>query len=214
MKKLISRGRAGRHRRARGGHGAGVAAGAGAKGDEQPVLRHGPRRLLPAQEEDDVECVYIGPGEHTELEQIQIVQDLITQGRGRHRRGAVERPGHGPRAAGRGRCRHPGDDLGCRPAGRGQAHPRHLRRHPQLRHRREPRQDRDGPAPRRRHRLPADRRRGGGEPQRAPSGHPRHAGRTLGHHAAGDPLAGENGWTEISGCPLITDDDGNAPCRA
>lgn len=29
---------------------------------------------------DDVECVYIGPGEHTELEQIQIVQDLITQG--------------------------------------------------------------------------------------------------------------------------------------
>ena len=27
----------------------------------------------------DVECVYIGPGEHTELEQIQIVQDLISQ---------------------------------------------------------------------------------------------------------------------------------------
>ncbi len=34
-----------------------------------------------AQDElDGVECVYIGPGEHTELEQIQIVQDLITQG--------------------------------------------------------------------------------------------------------------------------------------
>lgn len=28
----------------------------------------------------DVDCTYIGPGEHTELEQIQIVQDLITQG--------------------------------------------------------------------------------------------------------------------------------------
>ena len=28
----------------------------------------------------DVECEYIGPGEHTELEQIQIVQDLISQG--------------------------------------------------------------------------------------------------------------------------------------
>ncbi len=34
-----------------------------------------------AQEElDDVTCHYIGPGEHTELEQIQIVQDLISQG--------------------------------------------------------------------------------------------------------------------------------------
>ncbi|WP_089718396.1 sugar-binding protein [Candidatus Entotheonella palauensis] len=29
---------------------------------------------------DDVECYYIGPSEHTELEQIQIVQDLISQG--------------------------------------------------------------------------------------------------------------------------------------
>ena len=28
----------------------------------------------------DVDCYYIGPGEHTELEQIQIVQDLITRG--------------------------------------------------------------------------------------------------------------------------------------
>jgi ribose transport system substrate-binding protein len=34
-----------------------------------------------AQEElDDVTCEYIGPGEHTELEQIQIVQDLIAKG--------------------------------------------------------------------------------------------------------------------------------------
>jgi ribose transport system substrate-binding protein len=34
-----------------------------------------------AQDElDDVTCEYIGPGEHTELEQIQIVQDLITKG--------------------------------------------------------------------------------------------------------------------------------------
>lgn len=28
----------------------------------------------------NVECMYFGPGEHTELEQVQIVQDLITQG--------------------------------------------------------------------------------------------------------------------------------------
>jgi len=34
-----------------------------------------------AQEElEDVTCEYIGPGEHTELEQIQIVQDLISKG--------------------------------------------------------------------------------------------------------------------------------------
>src|ERR1043165_2655622 len=28
----------------------------------------------------NVECVYIGPAEHTESEQVQIVQDLITKG--------------------------------------------------------------------------------------------------------------------------------------
>jgi ribose transport system substrate-binding protein len=28
---------------------------------------------------DDVECLYIGPGEHTEQEQVQIVEDLITR---------------------------------------------------------------------------------------------------------------------------------------
>jgi ribose transport system substrate-binding protein len=34
-----------------------------------------------AEEElKNVECLYIGPGEHTEAEQVQIVQDLITQG--------------------------------------------------------------------------------------------------------------------------------------
>ena len=33
-----------------------------------------------ASELPDVECYYIGPSEHTEMEQIQIVQDLISQG--------------------------------------------------------------------------------------------------------------------------------------
>ena len=33
-----------------------------------------------ASELDGVECLYIGPGEHTEQEQVQIVQDLITKG--------------------------------------------------------------------------------------------------------------------------------------
>jgi len=32
------------------------------------------------QENPKIECLYIGPGEHTEAEQVQIVQDLITQG--------------------------------------------------------------------------------------------------------------------------------------
>ena len=32
-----------------------------------------------ARELDDVACLYIGPGEHTELEQVQIVEDLITR---------------------------------------------------------------------------------------------------------------------------------------
>jgi ribose transport system substrate-binding protein len=36
---------------------------------------------MKAQEElPNVECVYIGPSEHTEAEQVQIVQDLITKG--------------------------------------------------------------------------------------------------------------------------------------
>lgn len=35
---------------------------------------------MAAAEELGVTCQYIGPGEHTELEQVQIVQDLITQG--------------------------------------------------------------------------------------------------------------------------------------
>jgi ribose transport system substrate-binding protein len=35
---------------------------------------------MKGQEElGNVECVYIGPGEHTEAEQVQIVQDLVTQ---------------------------------------------------------------------------------------------------------------------------------------
>ena len=46
-------------------------------------------------EEADIECVYIGPGEHTELEQLQIVQDLISQGSGRDRGRAFERAGDG-----------------------------------------------------------------------------------------------------------------------
>ena len=29
---------------------------------------------------DGIECLYIGPGEHTEQEQVQIVQDLISKG--------------------------------------------------------------------------------------------------------------------------------------
>ena len=51
-------------------------------------------------EEADIECVYIGPGEHTELEQLQIVQDLISQGRRRHRGRPLERASDGQGAQG------------------------------------------------------------------------------------------------------------------
>ena len=36
--------------------------------------------MAAAEELGNVTCNYIGPGEHTEAEQVQIVQDLITQG--------------------------------------------------------------------------------------------------------------------------------------
>ena len=51
-------------------------------------------------------------------------------------------------------------------------------------------------------------RRGGGQPQRAYAGHPRHPRRHERHHLAGRaPRPAQNGWTEVDGCPLYTDDD-------
>lgn len=163
-----------------------------------------------AQEElDNVECVYIGPGEHTELEQIQIVQDLISQGVD----GIAVSPSNAPamakaleRANEAGipvmtwdadlldedkpvRATFVGTknyDIGVNLAKIAQA------RHP------------DGgkvclqtggaAAANHNERLLGIRETLSGESRGDPPG---------------DPLDGENGWTEVAGCPLITDDDGN-----
>ena len=163
-----------------------------------------------AQDElGDIECVYIGPGEHTELEQIQIVQDLISQGvdgiavspsnapaMGKALEAAVEAgipvmtwdadvldEDKGVRSTFVGTKNY---DIGVNLAKIAQElHP-------------------DGgsvclqtggaAAANHNERLQGIRDTLGGRSGTTPPG---------------DPLASENGWTEVSGCPLITDDDGN-----
>ena len=162
-------------------------------------------------EKDDaaIECVYIGPGEHTEMEQIQIVQDLISQGvdglavspsnapaMAKALRGAVEAgipimtwdsdlltEDQGIRATYVGTKNY---DIGVKLAEIA------MERHPD-----------------------------GGKLclQTGGAAAANHNERLLGVRETlaggklGDPpgseLDGQNGWTEISGCPLITDDDGN-----
>lgn len=163
-----------------------------------------------AQEEiEGIECVYIGPGEHTELEQIQIVQDLISQGVD----GIAVSPSNAPamakaleaaKEAGIPVMTWDADlleedkdiratfvgtknyDIGVNLAKLAQA------RHP------------DGgkiclqtggaAAANHNERLLGIRETLSGEKLGDPPG---------------EPLTGQNGWTEVSGCPLITDDDGN-----
>jgi ribose transport system substrate-binding protein len=163
-----------------------------------------------AQEElDDVTCEYIGPGEHTELEQIQIVQDLITKGVD----GIAVAPSNAPAmakalqsAADAGipvmtwdsdlleedkalRTTYVGTnnyDIGVNLAKLA------MERHP------------DGgtvclqtggaAAANHNERLKGARDTLSGEDTGTPPG---------------EALAGAGGWTEISGCPLITNDDGN-----
>src|SRR5204863_7258025 len=51
------------------------------KGMNKPFFDLARDGCMKAQEElPNVECVYIGPSEHTEAEQVQIVQDLISKG--------------------------------------------------------------------------------------------------------------------------------------
>mgnify|MGYP005842005001 CR=1 FL=1 len=161
------------------------------------------------EELDDVKCTYIGPGEHTELEQIQIVQDLISQGVD----GIAVSPSNAPAmaktlkdAAEAGipvmtwdadlldedkgiRATFVGTknyDIGVNLAKLATA------RHP------------DGgtvclqtggaAAANHNERLKGIRDTLAGEDRGTPPG---------------DRLNGEGGWTEVNGCPLITDDDGN-----
>jgi ribose transport system substrate-binding protein len=163
-----------------------------------------------AQEDDSsIECVYIGPGEHTELEQIQIVQDLISQGvdgiavapsnapaMGKALRGAVDAgipvitwdsdvlpEDKDVRATYIGTKNY---DIGVNLA-----------------------------------KLLMEQQPDGGTLclQTGGAAAANHNERLLGIRETlagtsggtppGDPLAGEGGWTEVAGCPLITDDDGN-----
>lgn len=163
-----------------------------------------------AQEElDDVTCEYIGPGEHTELEQIQIVQDLITRGVD----GIAVAPSNAPAmakaledAADAGipvitwdsdllpedtelRTTYVGTnnyDIGVNLANLVKE------RHP------------DGGTIC----LQTGGAAAANHNERLKGARDTLAGTDTGE-APGTPLAGDGGWTEVSGCPLITNDDGN-----
>ncbi len=163
-----------------------------------------------AQEElADVTCEYIGPGEHTELEQIQIVQDLITKGID----GIAVAPSNAPAmakvleaAADAGipvmtwdsdlleedkalRTTYVGTnnyDIGVNLA------KLVMERHP------------DGGSIC----LQTGGAAAANHNERLLGARETLAGAELGA-PPGSALAGEGGWTEISGCPLITNDDGN-----
>ncbi|WP_172293186.1 sugar-binding protein [Pseudoruegeria sp. HB172150] len=163
-----------------------------------------------AQEEiEGVECLYIGPGEHTELEQIQIVQDLISQGVD----GIAVSPSNAPAMA---RALKAAVDAGI-PVMTWDAdlleEDKEIRatfvgtknydigvnlakitqeRHP------------DGGSIC----LQTGGAAAANHNERLKGIRDTLAGEDMGE-APGNPLDGQGGWTEISGCPLITDDDGN-----
>lgn len=161
------------------------------------------------EEEADIECVYIGPSEHTEIEQIQIVQDLISQGVD----GIAVAPSNAPAmakvlkaamAAGIPTMTWDADvleeDKGVRATYVGTKNYDigvNLAKIAQG-------LQRDGgsiclqtggaAAANHNERLQGIRDTLGGMMDTTPPG---------------NKLAGENGWTELDACPLITDDDGN-----
>jgi ribose transport system substrate-binding protein len=163
-----------------------------------------------AQEElGDVECVYIGPGEHTELEQIQIVQDLISQGVD----GIAVAPSNAPAmgkalkaavAAGIPVMTWDSDvldkDKGIRATYVGTKNYDIGVNLAKIAQKLQPSggsvclQTGGAAAANHNERLQGIRDTLGGRSGTTPPG---------------DQLANENGWTEVAGCPLITDDDGN-----
>ncbi|SMX45036.1 sugar-binding protein [Maliponia aquimaris] len=163
-----------------------------------------------AQEElADVTCEYIGPGEHTELEQIQIVQDLITKGVD----GIAVAPSNAPAMgkvlkaavdAGIPVITWDSDllpeDKGLRTTYVGTNNYNigvHLAELVMARHP-------DGGTIC----LQTGGAAAANHNERLLGARETLAGMELGD-PPGRPLAGDNGWTEISGCPLITNDDGN-----
>lgn len=163
-----------------------------------------------AQDEiEGVTCEYIGPGEHTELEQIQIVQDLITKGVD----GIAVSPSNAPamakvlkeaEAAGIPVLTWDADlldeDKGLRAAFVGTNNYDIGVELAKLVQARNP----DGGTIC----LQTGGAAAANHNERLKGARDTLAGKDMGT-APGDALTGEGGWTEISGCPLITNDDGN-----
>lgn len=162
-----------------------------------------------AEQELDVECYYIGPGEHTELEQIQIVQDLITQGVD----GIAVSPSNAPAmarvlrdavSAGIPVMTWDADlldkDKGIRATFVGTKNYDIGVNLAKIAQGLKPNggsvclQTGGAAAANHNERLQGIRDTLGGRSGTTPPG---------------DPLNSEKGWTEVSGCPLVTDDDGN-----
>jgi len=160
------------------------------------------------EELDNVTCRYIGPGEHTELEQLQIVQDLISQGVD----GIAVSPSNAPAMA---RVLRAAVDAGI-PVMTWDAD--------LLDDDQEIRstfvgtknydigvnlanivmETKDGGTVC----LQTGGAAAANHNERLKGVRDTLAGKDMGP-PPGDRLDGEGGWTEISGCPLITDDDGN-----
>ncbi len=163
-----------------------------------------------AQEElADVTCEYIGPSEHTELEQIQIVQDLITKGVD----GIAVAPSNAPamgkvlreaEAAGIPVITWDSDllaeDAALRKTYIGTYNYDIGKNLAELVKARHP----DGGTIC----LQTGGAAAANHNERLKGARDALAGADTGE-APGKQLTGEGGWTEVSGCPLITNDDGN-----
>ena len=163
-----------------------------------------------AQEElADVTCEYIGPGEHTEMEQIQIVQDLISKGVD----GIAVAPSNAPAMAKALKAAAEAgipvmtwdsdllpEDAGLRTTYVGTYNYDigvNLAKLVMARHA-------DGGTIC----LQTGGAAAANHNERLKGARDTLAGTDTGT-PPGEALAGEGGWTEISGCPLITNDDGN-----
>jgi ribose transport system substrate-binding protein len=164
---------------------------------------------MKAQEElKNIECVYIGPGEHTEAEQVQIVQDLITQ---RVDGIAVSPSNAAAMASALKAAKDAGiptltwdadllpEDKQYRAAFIGTKNYDIGVNLAKIAQQLKPQggkiclQTGGASAANHNARLQGIRDTLGGR---------------TGTEPPGDPLKGENGWTEVEGCPLITNDDG------
>lgn len=164
--------------------------------------------MAAAEELGNVTCQYIGPGEHTEMEQVQIVQDLITQGVD----GIAVAPSNAPAMATALRAAQEAgipvmtwdsdllpEDAGLRATYVGTKNYDigvNLAKLVQARH------PEGGTVC-----LQTGGAAAANHNERLKGIRDTLAGADMGP-PPGTPLAGEGGWTEISGCPLITDDDG------